>query len=173
MDRVRLRRALARLGALLVAGAVVAPAVPAQAHEFKNRFKERRHLVERVKEQLGDRYAYGGTGPNSWDCSGLTRWTYYNNGDSLPHDAQRQYEMGTWARYKRIHRRSHLKKGDIVFFHTYSGAKATHAGIYIGHGRFVSATSHGVRRASVWDPYYWGPRWVGATRTPATIRGEN
>lgn len=57
---------------------------------------------------------------------------------------------------------------DLVFFHTV-GAGVGHAGIYIGKGKFISATtSSGVHIDSIYDPYYWGPRWVGAVRVPAT-----
>jgi cell wall-associated NlpC family hydrolase len=43
--------------------------------------------------------------------------------------------------------------------------------MYIGHGRFISSTSSGgVQIKSLYDPYYWGPRWVGATRLPVTMQ---
>ena len=43
-----------------------------------------------------------------------------------------------------------------------------HVGIYVGDGKFVSATSSGgVQVRSLYDSY-WGPRWVGGTRTPVT-----
>ncbi|MDP9227275.1 MAG: NlpC/P60 family protein, partial [Actinomycetota bacterium] len=78
--------------------------------------------------------------------------------------------LGSHKGYRRIWKRTHLKTGDLVFFHTTS-SYIGHAGIYIGHDRFVSATSSsGVHIDSVYDPYYWGPRFVGATRVPATRR---
>lgn len=37
--------------------------------------------------------------------------------------------------------------------------------MYLGNGKFISATSSkGVSIASINDPYYWGPRYIGAKR---------
>jgi cell wall-associated NlpC family hydrolase len=66
-----------------------------------------------------------------------------------------------------VWKRRRLNRGDLVFFKT-TGARVGHAGIFIGHGRFIHASSsRGVRIDSIWDPYYYGPRFVGATRIPA------
>ena len=40
-----------------------------------------------AKKQLGDRYAYRGTGPDAWDCSGLTMKSWAAAGVKLPHSA--------------------------------------------------------------------------------------
>ena len=81
--------------------------------------------------------------------------------------------MGKRAGYKRVWKRKNLEIGDLVFFKTTS-ERVGHAGIYVGHGNFVSSTSSGgVRVRSVYDPYYWGPRWVAATRVPVTERYDN
>jgi peptidoglycan endopeptidase LytE len=94
-------------------------------------------------------------------------WTY-NHGRTLPHSAQRQFDLARRRGYVRIWERSKLQVGDLVFQKTTS-AQVGHVGIYIGHGRFISATSsHGVAIESIYDPYYWGPRWVGGVRLPIT-----
>ncbi len=157
--------ALGLLGAsLLTIGNV------ASAHTFSDYRKERQHIKRRAKRELGVRYVWGGTSPNGFDCSGFTLWTFHNNGAELPHSAAVQFDLGHRRGYKRIWKRTHLKKGDLVFFST-GGARVGHTGIYIGHGHFISATSSsGIHIDSVYDHYYWGPRWVGATRVPATKR---
>jgi len=38
-----------------------------------------------AKRQRGDRYVWGAAGPNSWDCSGLTRGAWRSAGVGLPH----------------------------------------------------------------------------------------
>ena len=145
-----------------------AVASPANAHEAAKFRKERRHIKKRAMKQLGAPYVYGGSSSSGFDCSGLTSWTYNNHGGGLPRRAIDQFYLANNPKVKRIWQRSHLRKGDLVF-HKTTSARVGHAGIYIGHGNFLSTTSSsGVRVQSIRDPYYWGPRWVGATRLPAT-----
>ena len=81
-----------------------------------------------------------------------------------------QFNLGTRAGYERIWKRSNLQPGDLVF-HKTTSARVGHVGIYIGNNKFISSTSSdGVQVRSIYDPYYWGPRWVGATRLPSTMR---
>jgi cell wall-associated NlpC family hydrolase len=95
-------------------------------------------------------------------------WTYDDHGASLPHSSMEQWRLGRRRGYDRIWKRRKLAVGDLVF-HKTTSARVGHAGIFIGHGRFISSTSSGgVRVRSIWDRSYWGPRWVGAVRVPAT-----
>lgn len=41
--------------------------------------------------RVGSRYVAGGSGPNAFDCSGLTQWAYRQNGVSYPRTAAGQY----------------------------------------------------------------------------------
>ena len=122
--------------------------------------------MRRALGQLGVKYTWAGESPKKgFDCSGLTKWAYEGHGATLPHQSLMQYQLGNDPGYKRIKRRKNLVKGDIVAFKT-SSAKVGHVGIYIGGGEFVSAipSSNAVRIDDINDPYYWGDRWVGATR---------
>ena len=151
---------------LLVAALVAIPAVPAAAHSEEGS-TQRRHIKERAMSQVGARYRYGGESPRGFDCSGLTRWTYQDHGADLPHSSEEQFRLARKDGYERIWKRKDLMVGDLVFHKTGSD-RVGHAGIYIGRGRFISTTSsEGVRVRSLYDPYYWGRRWVGATRVPA------
>lgn len=59
--------------------------------------------------------------------------------------------------------RSNLRPGDLVFFETYEPG-ASHSGIYVGNGNFISATSsRGIAIAPL-DTGYWGERYLGARR---------
>ncbi|HET7483001.1 MAG TPA: C40 family peptidase [Actinomycetota bacterium] len=148
---------------------VLVAAAPARSHELRWR-DERQHIKRRAKEEVGAPYRSGGESPRGFDCSGFTRWTYEGHGADLPHSAIDQFRLAHRRGYKRIWKRSRLHVGDLVF-HKTTSARVGHAGIYIGHGRFISATSSdGVRVESLHDPYYWGRRWVGATRLPVTMR---
>ena len=40
--------------------------------------------IAAARTQLGKQYVYGGSGPDTWDCSGLTQWAYRQAGVALP-----------------------------------------------------------------------------------------
>ena len=104
-----------------------------------------------AKRQLGDRYRYGATGPNAWDCSGLTGGAWKSVGvKRIPRTSQAQYRFG-----KKVSK-SNLKKGDLVFF--YRGI--THVGIYAGSGKVIHASRPGKPVASIKMKYmpYQGAR---------------
>jgi cell wall-associated NlpC family hydrolase len=83
--------------------------------------------------QLGKPYRYGSSGPNSYDCSGLTSAAWSRGGVHLPHNARRQY--GTVARIGR----DGLRPGDLVFY--YGGI--SHVAIYVGDGMMIHAPEFG------------------------------
>ncbi|MFG2450831.1 NlpC/P60 family protein [Streptomyces sp. NPDC048512] len=79
--------------------------------------------------KLGSPYVWGATGPNAFDCSGLTQAAYRSAGVSLPRTTYAQINAG-----QRVSR-SELQPGDLVFF--YSGI--SHVGIYVGDGQMIHA----------------------------------
>jgi cell wall-associated NlpC family hydrolase len=160
-----------KLLATLVVAALASSTLigPAEAHERSNAFAQRKHIKKRGKSAVGAPYSYGGSSRGGFDCSGFTRWTFGEHGQNLPRTSIDQFGLGKKAGYKRIWKRKNLKVGDLVF-HKTTSARVGHAGVFVGGGRFVSATSsEGVQVRSLHDPYYWGSRWVGAVRTPSTI----
>ncbi|NYI80609.1 C40 family peptidase [Nocardioides panzhihuensis] len=78
--------------------------------------------LRRAKSRAGAPYAYGGDGPHSFDCSGLTQWVYKKLGRKLPHSSSGQ--VGHTFKVKKP------RKGDLVFFYGSSGVY--HVGIYAG-----------------------------------------
>jgi peptidoglycan DL-endopeptidase LytE len=143
--------------------------IHADAHAPGAASRERRHVKRRARSQIGTNYSSGGSSPSGgFDCSGFTRWTYLDHGARLPHSSMDQFQLASRNGNRRVWRRRNLKVGDLVF-HKTTSARVGHAGIYVGRGKFISSTSSGgVRRRSIWDPYYWGPRWAGATRLRVT-----
>ena len=117
-----------------------------------------RRIVQTAMAYLGVPYSFGGTSPSGFDCSGYVRFVFANAGIYLPRAADEQYEVG------RPVPMSALRTGDLVFFSTYEYG-ASHVGIYLSDGNFIhAASSIGVSIASIYDPYYWGDRYIGARR---------
>ncbi|WP_405938240.1 C40 family peptidase [Streptomyces sp. NBC_00726] len=88
-------------------------------------------VVAFARAQVGDAYVSGGTGPNSWDCSGLVQAAFRTVGVDLPRVSQSQSTAGTQVSL------SNLQPGDILYW---GGAgSAYHVGIYVGGGQFVGA----------------------------------
>ena len=143
---------------------------PAGAHEIKRVYKERRHIKNRARAAIGTPYRYGGTSKRGFDCSGFSSWVFEGHGANLPRSSADQWRLRKRNSHKRIRKRKNLHRGDLVF-HKTTSARVGHVGVYIGRGKFISTTSsRGVRVNSIRDPYYWGPRWVGGVRVPATQR---
>ena len=108
----------------------------------------RTSLVALAKAQVGDRYAPGSSGPDRFDCSGLTLYVYDKAaGEELPHYSKAQYRM---ARKLPL---SAAKPGDLVF---YLRGGAHHVGLYIGRGLMVHAVGigKGVRIGSIKGAWY-------------------
>ena len=91
------------------------------------------NVVDAVYSKIGEPYAWGATGPSSFDCSGLTSWAYAQAGKQIPRTSQAQASGGTPVAI------SDLQPGDIVAY--YGGA--SHVGIYVGNGKIVDALNSG------------------------------
>ncbi|MFJ8865720.1 C40 family peptidase [Streptomyces sp. NPDC102473] len=104
-------------------------------------------VIAFAQSQVGDAYVSGGTGPNSWDCSGLVQAAFGSVGIDLPRVSQDQSTAGTQVSL------DNLQPGDILYW---GGAgSAYHVGIYVGGGQFVGAqnSSTGVVQQSLdYDP---------------------
>jgi cell wall-associated NlpC family hydrolase len=108
--------------------------------------------------QLGKPYQWGGAGPSTWDCSGLTMAAWAHAGVSLLHYTGYQWEEGPHVSL------SQLRRGDLLFYATNNSDPDTihHVGIYIGNGTMVDAPFTGafVRIDSI----YWPGTPIGAVR---------
>lgn len=92
--------------------------------------------------QLGKAYVWGGAGPDSFDCSGLTMAAWARAGVSLEHSSNDQFHEGSPATI------STIRPGDLVLVPGSDGTLANpgHVGIYLGVGLVLSAVDpqHGV-----------------------------
>jgi cell wall-associated NlpC family hydrolase len=117
----------------------------------------RTRVVALAKAQIGDRYVAGATGPNRFDCSGLTRYVFKTiTGKNLPHQSHAQYADVKKIRFK------DAKPGDLVFFFRHG---AHHVGIYIGGHRMVDAAGYGAGvRISPITGSWWSATYSGMGR---------
>ena len=114
---------------------------------------------------VGTPYRYGGNTPESgFDCSGLIGYVYRNSaGISLPRSTREM--IGVRAPSVG---RNQLQSGDLVFFATNGSGQVSHAGIYVGEGRFVHApSSGGTVRLDYLSQTYWQKSYLGAKRVLA------
>ena len=111
---------------------------------------------------VGTPYVWGGNTPSSgFDCSGLIGFVYQEvAGIRLPRTTQQMLHMPGHQIA-----RNQLQSGDIIFFATAGRGRVSHAGIYVGEGRFVHAPSNGgtVRLDSV-NAAYWNKAYLQAKR---------
>ncbi len=112
-------------------------------------------LTRSAMRFIGTPYVFGGTSPSGFDCSGYTQHVFAMLGISLPRTADAQYYAGRPTT-------GGLRAGDLVFFQTYEPGPS-HVGIYVGNGRFIHSSSHGVM-VSPLAQSYWASRYIGAKR---------
>lgn len=113
----------------------VGPPPPAAAGASK--------AVATAEAQLGKPYQWGGAGPNSFDCSGLTMYAWDAAGVSLAHSAATQYDETAHVPI------ADLQPGDLVFF----GSPPYHVGMYVGGGQMIDAPHTGANVE--YDSIYW------------------
>ena len=89
--------------------------------------------VAEARRQIGKPYRWGGSGPDSFDCSGLTAWAWKAGGRILPHSSGAQY-----ASLPKVNP-AEARPGDLFAF----GSPIHHIGIYIGGGQMIAAPQTG------------------------------
>jgi murein DD-endopeptidase len=115
-------------------------------------------IAMRAISLLGAPYKWGGSGPTSFDCSGLVRFVHDQIGIQTPRTAAEQFSAARRVNVKNI------APGDLLFFRI-NGSRISHVAIYAGEGRFVHAPQTGrpVELRTLDDEFY-APRLAGAGR---------
>jgi cell wall-associated NlpC family hydrolase len=83
--------------------------------------------------KVGTPYVWGSSGPDGFDCSGLTSYAYGAAGMALPHSSRSQSSLGVEVA------RADLQPGDLVFYYS----PISHVALYIGNGMIVHARTFG------------------------------
>lgn len=109
-----------------------------------------------ARAQIGKPYVWGATGPDSYDCSGLTQAAWKAAGVTLPRVTYDQVDAGTTVPV------SQAQPGDLVFFYD----DISHVGLYIGDGMMIHAPKPGayVREESI---FYDGESSIYSVVRPA------
>lgn len=128
----------------------VSAAAPADAQTRRER--KVHHGVQVALNQIGDPYSYAAAGPNRFDCSGLTMFSFGRAGLYLPRTSAAQY------RYVRHIKKANIRRGDIMFFYNSSGVY--HIGIFLGRHNGHAYLLHAPRPGSVVHRQrVWTSRW--------------
>ena len=91
-------------------------------------------IVAYASNFLGTPYVWGANGPNSFDCSGFTKYVYSHFGVSLTRTTYTQINEGSYVS------RDNLEPGDLVFF---GSGSPHHVGIYVGNNSYIHAPRTG------------------------------
>lgn len=109
-------------------------------------------IVDLAKSKLGCKYVWGATGPNQFDCSGLTMWCHKQVGINIPRTSSQQRGSG-----KKISK-ANAQLGDIVCFEG-------HVGLYAGNGQMIHAPNS--KKPVKYDNCfsgYWGNKLLDIRR---------
>jgi cell wall-associated NlpC family hydrolase len=110
--------------------------------------------VQYAYAQQGDWYEFGSAGPDTFDCSGLTKAAWAKAGVSMAHSARKQY-----AAFPKVSL-SALRPGDLVF---YGVPTIHHVAMYVGNGKVIHAPQTG-ERVKIVPTARGGGKIAGAVR---------
>ncbi|KGM08678.1 C40 family peptidase, partial [Cellulomonas carbonis] len=95
--------------------------------------------VEWAMGKVGTPYLWGGTGPDGYDCSGLTSQAWKAAGLSINRTSRDQYKQVRKIAYDQ------LRAGDLIFYGRGNDPTSiTHVAMYVGGGQMVEASRPGV-----------------------------
>lgn len=117
-------------------------------------------LVGEAMKYVGSPYVWAGASPSGFDCSGFVMYIVQKMaGQNISHSIGQQASSGQYVS------KDNLQPGDLVFFANTYTAGLSHAGIYIGGGRFVHAENEGTGVVvSNINGGYYGPKYYTARR---------
>ena len=115
----------------------------------------RSNIVSSSENQIGDAYKYASSGPNSYDCSGLVKYVFGENGISIAGSSKSMSRLGPSIDLKEA------QPGDLIFFA--KKGKVFHVSIITSNtsNELVvvhSTSSRGVVQQEILSSSYWQPK---------------
>ncbi len=138
LNRRQALQGLALASALVLGGCSTTPPYrPAPTRAAQLSDEQAHDIAIHALGLVGTPYRYGGNTPDTgFDCSGLIGYVYRHRVGTAPPRTVAQ--LNDWGQPVDA---GELRTGDLVVFG--KGRRPTHAGIYVGEGRFVHAPSSG------------------------------
>jgi len=106
-------------------------------------------VIAYAEAQLGKAYQWGATGPDAYDCSGLTMMAYRAAGIDLPRTSQQQWAFGQQIPA------SQVQPGNLVFFAGSDGTAAApgHVGIVVNPATHTMIDAYATGYGVEYDSY--------------------
>ncbi len=150
-------------GAALAAGTVASAAANGQAALST---AELVAMLKAAASRVGYPYVWGGSGPTTFDCSGLVQWSFAQAGVVMPRVAADQARTGPAIPL------SQAQAGDLLFYRTDPTAPdyISHVAIYLGKGLMIQAPEPGENVQIV--PVALGSEFAGVVRVSPAIAAQ-
>jgi peptidoglycan DL-endopeptidase CwlO len=123
-------------------------------------------MLKAAASRVGYPYVWGGSGPTTFDCSGLVQWSFARAGVLMPRVAADQARTGPAIPF------SQAQAGDLLFYHTDPTAPdyISHVAIYLGKGLMIQAPEPGENVQIV--PVALGSEFAGVVRVSPAIAAQ-
>lgn len=123
-------------------------------------------MLKAAVSRVGYPYVWGGSGPSTFDCSGLVQWSFARAGVVMPRVAADQARAGPAIPF------SQARAGDLLFYRTDPTAPdyISHVAIYLGKGLMIQAPEPGENVQIV--PVALGSEFAGVVRVSPAIAAQ-
>jgi cell wall-associated NlpC family hydrolase len=123
-------------------------------------------MLRAAVSRVGYPYVWGGSGPTTFDCSGLVQWSFARAGVVMPRVAADQARTGPAIPF------SQAQAGDLLFYRTDPTAPdyISHVAIYLGKGMMIQAPEPGENVQIV--PVALGSEFAGVVRVSPAVAAQ-